>query len=153
MHAVDSLHLLAVLCGILVLCCGLLLAMLRRAEQRGSRRSRRRTRRAVDGEQEAEALLEAEGYRILKRQHGRRSCLWVDGELLEFGVRVDLLVERDGETFVAEIKTGTRAPDPRHGPTRRQLREYAALFPECGLLLVDVDEERVQEIEFPDPAD
>jgi hypothetical protein len=138
-----------VLCGLLVLLCLVLLGLWRSAEARGSRRSRRRTRRAVDGEAEAEDLLLAAGFTILDRQHGREGRLWVDGEELVFGVRVDLLVERDGESFVAEVKTGSRAPDPCHGPTRRQLREYAELFPECGVLLVDIDEDRILEVDFP----
>ena len=36
-----------------------------------------------------------------------------------------LLVERRGRRFVAEVKTGERAPDPLARPTRRQLLEYA----------------------------
>lgn len=147
--AVDPVALLAVLCGLLGLLSLVLLGLWRSAEGRGSRRSRRRTRRAVDGEAEAEELLAAAGFTVLDRQHGREGRLWVDGEELVYGVRVDLLVERAGETYVAEVKTGSRAPDPRHGPTRRQLREYAALFPESGVLLVDIDEELILEIDFP----
>jgi hypothetical protein len=74
--------------------------------------------------------------------------VWIDGEPVDFGVRVDLLLERDGQPFVAEVKTGDLAPDPRHGPTRRQLREYADLLPDHGILLVDVEAGAVHEVEF-----
>ena len=67
---------------------------------------------------------------------------------MDFGIRIDLLLERDGVLYIAEVKTGDLAPDPRHGPTRRQLREYADLLPDHGVLLVDADAGTIQEIEF-----
>ncbi len=137
----------AALAGLLLLC-GLLFALLVAATRRAGRRSRRRNRRALDGEAEAEAILADHGYRVVDRQHRARGRIWLDDEPLDFGVRVDLIVERDGEDFVAEVKTGARAPDPRHGPTRRQLREYAALFPDHGVLLVDVPGGRVIRVDF-----
>ena len=118
---------------------------------RAGRRSRRRNATAQAGEADAEALLEAHGYTVLARQEVRGATLWVDDEPVDYEVRADLLVERDGSRWVAEVKTGRLAPDPRHPPTRRQLREYGALFPDCGLLLVEMDEEAVFEVSFEDP--
>jgi hypothetical protein len=64
-------------------------------------------------------------------------------------VRADLLVQRDGALFVAEVKTGSRAPDPSFPATRRQLLEYLMVFEPDGLLLVDMEREAVMEVEFP----
>jgi hypothetical protein len=126
----------------------LLLGLLARARGRWGRRSRARVGRALDGEADAERLLEDLGYRILDRQVPVSGTLWLDGEPVDFGVRLDLLVERRGRPFVAEVKTGDRAPDPTWGPTRRQLREYATLLPDHGVLLVDVEAGEVVEVEF-----
>jgi hypothetical protein len=126
----------------------LLVALLWRARARWSRASRRRNHHALEGEREAEDLLTARGFRVLDRQAAYTSTMWVDGEPVDFGIRVDLVVEKRGRTFIAEVKTGERAPNPAWGPTRRQLREYATLLPDHGLLLVDVEAGDVLSIHF-----
>lgn len=112
---------------------------LRSTRREAGRRSRARNRVAQRGEADAEALLTAHGYRVLDRQVAVAGALWVDGEAEPFEVRLDLLVERDGCRWIAEVKTGQRAPDPAWPATRRQLREYAALLPDHGVLLIDVE--------------
>ena len=116
---------------------------------RGSRRARARAARAGSGESAAEALLIDLGFLILDRQV---RCLWwigVDGEEEEVELRADLLVERDGKRFVAEVKTGTQAPDPAFPSTRRQLLEYSLAFAPYGVLLVDMEAEEIMEVCFP----
>lgn len=118
------------------------------AATRGSRRSKRRTRKAIRAEGHAERLLEREGFEILERQVSGHWTMLVDGEEVEAGVRADLLVGRAGQIFVAEVKTGERAPDPSFPATRRQLLEYLHVFEPDGLLLVDMEAERVVEVAF-----
>lgn len=94
-------------------------------------------------------MLESEGYAIVDRQV---RCLWwmeVDGEEEEVELRADLLVEKDGERFIAEVKTGTHAPNPTFPPTRRQLLEYRLAFDPYRLLLVDADAGEIREVCFP----
>ena len=90
----------------------------------------------------------AQGYQIVARQPVLVEDLWVDGEPLTFEVRLDLIVERDGERFIAEVKTGDLAAHPGYPPTRRQLREYAALLPDHRVLLVCVERGEVLEVDF-----
>ena len=116
---------------------------------RGRRRAVKRARRASAGELAAEELLEAEGYTVLDRQV---RCVWwmeVDGEEEEVELRADLLVERDGERFIAEVKTGVQAPDPTFPPTRRQLLEYRLAFDPHRVLLVDIEGSEIMEVTFP----
>ena len=115
----------------------------------GRRRALARASRAGAGEEAAVELLERHGYTIVEEQV---RCLWwieVDGELEEVELRADLLVERDEDRFVAEVKTGALAPDPAYPPTRRQLLEYSLAFAPYGVLLVDVEEEEIYEVGFP----
>ena len=121
-----------------------------RASTRGSRRTRRRTRHAVRAEGAAEALLESLGFSILERQVAGSWAFEVDGEPVEASVRADLLVERDDRVYVAEVKTGERAPDPAWPQTRRQLLEYLLVFEPDGLLLVDMEARQVREVAFPE---
>lgn len=109
----------------------------------------KRARRAGAGELAAEVLLEDEGYTVLERQV---RCVWwieVDGEEESVDLRADLLVERDGERFVVEVKTGVNAPDPAFPPTRRQLLEYSLAFAPYRVLLVDIEAEEIMEVHFP----
>jgi len=133
----------------LVLVVAFLLLLGRWRGQRGHRRAVQRAERAGAGEVAAESLLESIGYTILERQV---RCLWwicVDGEEEEVELRADLLVEREGARFIAEVKTGERAPDPAFPPTRRQLLEYRLAFDPYGVLLVDVEAGEVFEVDFP----
>lgn len=126
-------------------------ALLAWAWERGrmGRGNRARQRVALRGETDAERLLGAAGFQILERQAAARWTLWVDGEPVEVGCRADLLVERDGDLFVAEVKTGELAPDPARPATRRQLLEYHLAFEVDGLLLVDMSARRIREVRLP----
>ena len=115
---------------------------------RSSRRARRRAARAIDGEATARLLLEAHGYEIRGQQVRGSWSLTVDGETFDFGVRADLMVARDGEVLVAEVKTGMLAPDPTFGPTRRQLLEYQLVFEVDGVLVVDADRRTISRVAF-----
>lgn len=143
-------ELLTALLGLLVLLCLVLALGWWASARRAGVASRARNAVAQGGEAEAEALLEAHGFEVLDRQQRRRGTVLVAGEPVDFEVRVDLLLTRQGERFVAEIKTGEVAPDPGHPPTRRQLREYAALFPDHRVILVDVARGRIVEVGFPE---
>jgi len=104
---------------------------------------------ASSGEAEAERILADLGYRVLDRQV---RCLWwmeVDGEETEVELRADLVVERQGRRFVAEVKTGELAPRASHPQTRRQLLEYSLAFAPMEILLVDVPSAEVRQIRFP----
>lgn len=141
------LPLLVALAASLLLVMGLALALVLQRGQSG-RASRRRNAVALRGEGDAEALLEAHGYRIVDRQVTVPGVLHLDGQPVEFVVRLDLLVRRRRRHFIAEVKTGERAPDPTFPATRRQLREYAALLPDHGVLLVDMERGVVTEVGF-----
>lgn len=112
-------------------------------------RAVRRARRASQGEQRAEKLLRKRGFRICDRQKTLRWSITVDGEPHHCRLRADLLVERDGRQFVAEVKTGELAPSPSNVSTRRQLLEYLIAYRVDGVLLVAPESRQVVELGFP----
>jgi hypothetical protein len=112
------------------------------------RRSRGRLRVAASGELGAEGLLRELGYTVEERQVSEEWSMWVDGVEFLVGCRADLLVSRGEERFVAEVKTGTLAPDPLRPATRRQLLEYLFVFDVDGVLLVDMQAGEVREVQF-----
>ena len=121
----------------------------RRAATRAGRASRQRNRIARRAENDAERLLEGLGYDILERQLTSVWWLEVDGEEEAVRSRVDLLVERDGQVYVADVNTGAIAPDPRRPATRRQLLEYLYVFEADGALVVDMERREVRTVVFP----
>jgi hypothetical protein len=64
-------------------------------------------------------------------------------------VRVDYVTRRRGRLYGVEVKTGERATDPLHRPTRRQLLEYSRVFGFDGLYLLDMDARRLMQVAFP----
>jgi hypothetical protein len=131
----------------IVLVAGILLGWLFARWMRGFR-SRSRNRIAGRGEVSAESILARYGFRVEERQATAAWSMMVDGVEVPIEVRVDLLVSRRGKRYVAEVKTGERAPDPCHPPTRRQLLEYAMVFDAREILLVDVPAGEVRRISF-----
>lgn len=118
------------------------------------RRAReRRAVRAQRAERDAAGLLEASGFEVLGRQQRQRWALDVDGRAVEFTLVADYLVERSGRRWVAEVKTGERALDLRHGPTRRQLLEYQQAFAVDGVLLVDAEGQSLRRVCFREPRE
>lgn len=114
------------------------------------RRARKRSRRAIAGETRAETVLEARGYVIEARQ---ARCQWQihgNDEVHDIQLRADLLVSRRGYRYVAEVKTGAKAPKLTTSATRRQLLEYRVAYPDIdGVLLVDAEADHVVAVSFP----
>lgn len=140
------------LAAIFVVALMLLLALVGRWRAwRRSVRARRRGARAVQGEHAAETLLREAGYEILDRQVALAWNIDCDGELVEFLLRADLLVERDGQEYIAEVKTGELAPSLSNASTRRQMLEYSIAFESPTILLVDVERDQILQVRFPRP--
>jgi len=109
---------------------------------------RRRMGEARIAEEEAEKLLEAKGFKIIDSQRQAKVITYVDGKPHMGFVQADFIVEKGGKTYVAEVKTGSYAPDPTEPATRRQLFEYDFVYKPDGILLVDMVEKRIHLIEF-----
>lgn len=103
---------------------------------------------AAEGEALAERWLQARGYRIIERQAVRRAVMHINDRVAEYDIRADLLVQRDDQLLLVEVKTGAAA-DPRFPATRRQLREYCAVFCVDRVFLFDASAQRLHEIVFP----
>jgi hypothetical protein len=125
-----------------------LLGVAARSELR-RRRVRAHFRRAAQAERAAASLLRRAGYRVVEVQPEHHIRFRFGGRLLGATVRADYLVRRRLRTYVVEVKSGERAPDPSCRATRRQLREYCAVFP-YPVLLLDASSGSLERIEFLD---
>lgn len=112
------------------------------------RLKRKRTaKRAFRGEKKAVPLLKRYGYRVVDGQCQGQVRYYVDGQAQESRVRCDAIAEKWGRLYVVEIKTGDQAKVTLP-QVRRQLLEYDRVFKPHGLLFVDMEREKVQEVHF-----
>jgi Holliday junction resolvase-like predicted endonuclease len=109
---------------------------------------KRRFRRGRRAEERAPRLLAREGFEVLDEQANRDTGLWVDEVWQPVTVRADYLARRRGQTYVVEVKSGRKAPNPASPLTRRQLFEYHHVYDADGLVLADMETERLHLIRF-----
>ena len=138
----------AALFAALVLCAAAIWLAFRVQRWLTRRRRQRRSARAQRAERDAAGLLEARGFEVLGHQVRQAWALTVDGRDLQLSLVADYIVERDGQRWVAEVKTGERSLDLHHGPTRRQLLEYRHAFGVEGVLLVDAEGQTLRDVRF-----
>lgn len=112
-----------------------------------ARRLARQMARAASAEDDTERWLRERGYEILARQLPGQGTLSVNGIAQPFDIRADLLVQMGPDRVIVEVKTGDAA-DPFLPSTRRQLREYAAVFDVAALYLFDATRGQLHRIEF-----
>ncbi len=115
-----------------------------------TKRVQRRFSQGRKGEKRAREELLRLGFVIVEEQPRVEAVLVIDGEEHPYTVRGDFLVERGGERALVEVKTGSTATDPLYAPTRRQLREYDALFHVKTLYLLNGKTLTLQRITFPE---
>ena len=64
-----------------------------------------------------------------------------------FLVKPDFIVEKNGEKFIAEVKTGAVALIQNRN-TRRQILEYSHLNQNKTVILVDIENRKIKKIDF-----
>jgi len=144
----------ALVAGLIVgLVVAVLVVLVVRSWLRGALRRRamqRRFRRARRAETLAERCLARDGFHIVEAQATRRCAIRVGGVPRPYVLRADYVVCRAGQRYVADVKTGAEAADVSSIATRRQLLEYRCVYDVDGVLLVDMERERVVEVDFGD---
>ncbi len=115
-----------------------------------ARRIGRHQRLGAEGERRARALLAKLGYRLCAEQATGSYWLLVDQKKTPIHLRADYLVEKKGRRFVAEVKSGIESVKVTGRSTRRQLLEYLFAFDVDGVLLVDMRDNEVREVCFPE---
>jgi hypothetical protein len=112
-------------------------------------RRSRIAKRALGAERAALVLLRAHGYTVLSTQVRQLWPVQHGSQCFDINLRADALVRRGKRRFIAEVKSTSLVADLKHGPTRRQLLEYAVAYGTDGVLLVDMHAQHIEEITFP----
>ena len=104
-------------------------------------------RKGKRGERIAVKLLHKEGYEIIDEQVALTSFLFENNIKIEYLVKPDFLVKKNGEKFIAEVKTGASALIQNRN-TRRQILEYSHLNQNKTVLLLDIENRKIKKIDF-----
>ncbi len=107
-------------------------------------------RRGRAGEVTSISILKRHGYKIIDQQIKLEGHIFIDETISKFDLRPDFLVEKNGNRYIAEIKTGEVA-NPKNRNTRRQLHEYSYYGGYDVILLVDPDTMSITRISFRKP--
>lgn len=109
---------------------------------------KKRISRAKKGELKAVELLKKNGFEIVDIQKEGCYTIFVDDKPYKVTVKADMIVKRGNKTFVAEVKTGESSPSLKSIDTRRQLLEYYLVYRPGGLLLVDMEKNKIKRVEY-----
>ncbi|HHW02670.1 MAG TPA: hypothetical protein GXX35_07650 [Thermoanaerobacterales bacterium] len=99
-------------------------------------------------ERKAVELLKKNGFEVVELQKESHYTLFIDGKPYKAAVKADMIVKKHNKIYVAEVKSGDRSPSPRFIDTRRQLLEYYLVYRPKGLLLVDMEKEKIRKVEY-----
>ena len=122
--------------------CGIYYKRWRMRQQLASSRAQGRK-----GEEDAAKWLKDFGFERLESQTERNFHYFVNGMAHNFRVRPDFIAHYQGQAWLIEVKTGKSA-SPSEQSTRRQIREYAQLWPHHRYALLDATQGVLHEVSF-----
>ena len=99
-------------------------------------------------ENEAFSHLKSLGYSIVDMQQTHYHQYEVNGKKQTSKLILDYLVEKDGKTFIVEVKSGNSAIYINNSNTRRQLLEYDYTINSDGIFLLDMENKNMQLVRF-----
>ena len=104
-------------------------------------------RHAKKSEKKAIILLKKHNFDIIDEQFKVNHYLYENDKIKCFSFRPDLLVQKNGVEYFAEVKSG-QASYIENINTRRQLLEYFIYSKKKSIILVDTENSIVKKIDF-----
>ncbi|MCG1012675.1 hypothetical protein JT739_08695 [Tepidanaerobacter sp. GT38] len=109
---------------------------------------KKRLQKAKKSEYEAIKLMKKYGFEILDLQKKYAYTLYVDDKPHKVTVKADMIVKKGNKIYIAEVKSGDKVTSPRYTDTRRQLLEYYMVYRPSGLILVDMEKQKLRTVEY-----
>lgn len=109
---------------------------------------RKRIQKAKKSEYKAIEFMENQGYQVIDLQKECAYTLFIDDKPHRVTVKADMIVKKGSKTYVAEVKTGEKVTSPKYTDTRRQLLEYYMVYRPNGLILVDMERQKLRTVEY-----
>lgn len=110
-------------------------------------RLQHKIKKGIQGQLEAIHFLVSEGYTIDSIEERKNMIININGKAYEKEVEADLIVEKEGKSYVALVKSGKNLPKPRlDDDICSELLGYYHVFQPDGILLIDVEQLNIHEI-------
>jgi len=109
---------------------------------------KKRIQKAKKSEYKAIQFIENQGYQVMDLQKESTYTLFIDNKPHMVKVKADMIVKKGNKTYVAEVKTGEKVTSPKYTDTRRQLLEYYMVYRPNGLILVDMERQKLKTVEY-----
>ncbi|MDA3853956.1 MAG: hypothetical protein PF444_06935 [Bacteroidales bacterium] len=112
------------------------------------RAQKRRFKRGDQLEKEAAVFLKKKGYQVLASQKVFYHTFKSDKTEKKAKLITDYIVKKGRKTYIVEVKSGKSAIKLSDKNTRRQLLEYDFVIPNDGVILLDMENRKLQLVEF-----
>ncbi len=114
-----------------------------------TRKQNKKIKRGIVLEEQAAKFLEQKGYTIVSHHKKIRYTLKLNNESHTINLETDYTAQKNGRSFLVEVKSGENTANMFYAPTRRQILEYYCATNYEGYLLVDMNSKKITEIAFP----
>jgi hypothetical protein len=91
-------------------------------------------------------FLVSEGYTIDSIEERKNMIININGKIYKKQVAADLIVEKEGKSYVALVKNGMNSLKPILDDICSQLLEHYQVFQPDGILLIDMEQKEIHEI-------
>ncbi|MGK0446412.1 MAG: hypothetical protein ACJA2M_000180 [Polaribacter sp.] len=118
------------------------------SEQSKKRAGKKRFERGLKLETAAEDFLRKKGFNILSSQEIYFHNYVVNGHKKQNKLIVDYIAEKSGKKYIIEVKSGKKAISLDDKNSRRQLLEYDLVIENDGVILLDMENENLQFVNF-----
>lgn len=112
------------------------------------RKQKKRFARGVYLEDKARYFLKSKGYSIIGEQEIHFHKFKVNDEIVESKLILDYVVEKNSKKYIVEVKSGKSAISLKDKNSRRQLLEYDFVIENDGIFLLDMENKKMQLVEF-----
>lgn len=112
------------------------------------RAQKKRFKRGDQLEKEAAVFLKKKGYQVLEFQKVFYHTFKSDNTEQKAKLITDYIVKKGRKTYIVEVKSGKSAIMLSDKNTRRQLLEYDFVIPNDGVILLDMENKKLQLVEF-----
>lgn len=104
-------------------------------------------------ENQARDFLIQKGYKILDEQKQFEHKYFINNDRKLSTLIIDYYVSKNGKKYIVEVKSGQSAISASNTNTRRQLLEYSFAIPNDGVFLLDMENQKLELIEFINSTD
>ena len=117
-----------------------------------NKKIKKQLKRGIKKEELARKFLIKNNYKIISHNQNFSYYLKQDNTKIKITIETDYIVYKKKKKYIVEVKSGNESPRITSRNTRRQILEYYSFIENDGILLLNMENETISEIIFPNKA-